>query len=81
VIDAVEGLPPGSPSELNVTYPSDYHECLLTVEGVDACVRCTGVTLSVEFPRSSSPRELLTAFADVRRAFVLSKDAVLAGLL
>ena len=81
VIDAVEGLPPESPPALNVTYPSDYHECILTVESVDACVRCTGATLSVEFPRASSPRELLNAFDEVRRAFVLSKDAVLAGLL
>jgi hypothetical protein len=44
-------------------------------------VRCSGATLAVEFPRAGSPRELLEAFAQVREAFVLTRDATLAGLL
>jgi hypothetical protein len=79
VIDAIEGLP--DDLALHVTYPSDCHECVLSVPGVDAVVRCSGATLAVEFPRAGSPRELLEAFAQVREAFVLTRDATLAGLL
>lgn len=79
VIDAIEGLP--EDVALRVTYPSDCHECVLSVPGVDAVVRCSGATLAVEFPRAGSPGELLEAFAQVREAFVLTRDATLAGLL
>jgi hypothetical protein len=54
-------------------YPSDYRECTLRVEGVDAEVRCTGAALEVIFPRGEAPAELLTMFAAVRSAFQISK--------
>ena len=66
---------------LTVSYPSDCRHCVLAVAGVDAAVVCDGATLEMRFPRPGSPRELVAAFAAVRSAFALSKDAVLAGLL
>jgi hypothetical protein len=77
VIDAIEDL--DSNDGLAVTYPSDYSHCRVTVEGVDAEVRCTGVTLEIIFPRPGSPAELIEAFAAVRDAFRISK--ALSGLI
>ena len=71
VIDAVEAL--DGEGGLGVVYPSDYRECTLRVEGVDAEVRCTGAALEVIFPRGEAPAELLTMFAAVRSAFQISK--------
>ncbi|MFA6961102.1 MAG: hypothetical protein WC205_10145 [Opitutaceae bacterium] len=84
VIDAVEGLAPGEDGEpvtLRVDYPSDCSECTLTVEGIGASVVCDGATLEMRFEKSGSPRELVEAFAAVRKAFALTKDRALAGLL
>jgi hypothetical protein len=87
VIDAVEGLDPADDqageggATLRVDYPSDCAHCLLTVEGVDAAVRFEGPELTMVFPRSGSPQELLAGFAAVRSAFALSKNRALAGLL
>jgi hypothetical protein len=71
VIDAIEAL--DGESGLSVNYPSDYRDCLIRVEGVDAEVRCTGATLEVIFPRGGAPAELIDAFAAVREAFQISK--------
>lgn len=79
VIDAVEEI--DGRGGLRVNYPSDCHECTLTVDGVEAAVRCDGATLAMTFPRSGSPRELIEAFGAVRGAFALTKNRVLAGLL
>ncbi|HEX2861971.1 MAG TPA: hypothetical protein VHN79_10040 [Lacunisphaera sp.] len=79
VIDAVEALPPGD--KLTVSYPSDCHECRLSVEGVAAEVACDGATLEMRFPRAGSPREMVESFLAVRSAFALTKNRVLAGLL
>lgn len=86
VIDAVEGLDHEEDAgtdtaRLRVDYPSDCRECTLTVDGVDAAVVCDGATLEMRFGKSGSPRELLEAFAAVRKAFALTKDRALAGLL
>lgn len=87
VIDAVEGLdddaesPEARGARLRVDYPSDCRECTLTIDGVDAAVVCDGATLEMRFERSGSPRELVEAFAAVRKAFALTKDRALAGLL
>lgn len=77
IIDAIEDLEPER--GMAVTYPSDYHECVIAVEGVDAQVRCTGSALDMVFSRSAGPAELIDAFAEVREAFRISKP--LAGLL
>ena len=77
VIDAIEAL--DGENGLTVTYPSDYRDCIIRVEGVDAQVRCTGATLDVIFARNAAPAELIDAFADVRTAFQISK--VLSGLI
>jgi hypothetical protein len=71
VIDAIEML--DGESGLSVNYPSDYRDCLIRVEGVDAEVRCTGATLEVIFPRRGAPGELIDGFAAVRDAFQISK--------
>ena len=71
VIDAIEGL--DGASALKVEYPSDYRDCTIRVDGVDADVRCTGATLDVIFPRAGAPAELIDAFASVRKAFQISK--------
>lgn len=77
VIDAIEALE--GEGGLAVRFPSDCHECLISVEGVGAEVRCTGVALEMVFPRSGAPVELIDGFASVREAFQISK--VLAGLI
>lgn len=77
VIDAIEEL--DRDDGLAVTYPSDYADCTIAVEGVDAVVRCTGATLEIVFPRAMGPAELIEAFAVVREAFRISKG--LSGLI
>jgi hypothetical protein len=77
VIDAIEEL--DRDDGLAVTYPSDYRECTVSVEGVDAAVRCTGTALEIVFPRAGGPAELIEAFAAVREAFRISKG--LSGLI
>ena len=77
VIDAIESLDAGE--GLAVAYPSDAHDCNITVPGVEAHVRCTSSTLEIIFPRASAPGELLQAFAKIRHAFSLSRE--LSGLL
>jgi hypothetical protein len=77
VIDAIEEL--DRDDGLTVTYPSDYRDCTVRVEGVDAEVRCTGATLEIVFPRAGGPAELIEAFASVREAFRISK--ALSGLI
>jgi hypothetical protein len=77
VIDAIEALD-GS-GGLSVDYPSDYRDCTIRVNSVDAAVRCAGATLEVIFPRGGAPAELIDAFAEVREAFQIHK--VLAGLI
>jgi hypothetical protein len=48
---------------------------------VGAAVVCDGATLEMRFDKAGSPRELVEAFAAVRKAFALTKDRALAGLL
>jgi hypothetical protein len=89
VIDAVEGLDEedgdGDGAEeraaLRVDYPSDCGHCTVSVEGVSAVVRFEGAELSMVFPRSGGPQELLDGFAAVRAAFSLTKNKALSGLL
>jgi len=83
VIDAVEGLEGDDDADgkLRVDYPSDYRDCTLSVTGIAAAVVCDGATLEMRFEKSGSPRELVEAFAAVRKAFALTKDRALAGLL
>ncbi|MBC8041161.1 MAG: hypothetical protein H7Y06_11505 [Opitutaceae bacterium] len=83
VIDAVEGLEGDADAEgkLRVDYPSDYRDCTLSVTGIAAAVVCDGATLEMRFEKNGSPRELVEAFAAVRKAFALTKDRALAGLL
>jgi len=77
MIDAIEGL--DDETTLRVDYPSDCSECRISVEGVEAQVRCTGSSIDMVFPRSGAPRELLAEFLAVRSAFQISKT--LSGLL
>lgn len=77
VIDAIEDL--DRHDGLAVTYPSDYRDCTIAVEGVDAVVRFTGPTLEIVFPRGAGPAELIDQFAAVREAFRISKG--LSGLI
>jgi hypothetical protein len=79
VVDAVEAL--DAEAGLRVDYPSDCSSCTLTVDEVDAAVVCDGGTLEMQFPRAGSPKELVLAFAAARKAFALTKDKALAGLL
>jgi hypothetical protein len=79
VIDAVEAQ--AGARGLAVSYPSDCRHCVLRVTGVEAEVVCDGATLEMRFPRPGSPREVVAAFAEVRSAFALTKNRVLAGLL
>ena len=84
VIDAVEGLDPkdeAAGAGLTVEYPSDCAQCTLRAEGVDAAVVCDGATLEMRFTKNGSPRELVAGFAQLRRAFALTKARVLAGML
>ena len=77
IIDAIEALEPDR--AMTVTYPSDYHECVIQVDGIDAQVRCTGAALDMIFARAGGPAELIDAFAAVHAAFQISKP--LAGLI
>jgi hypothetical protein len=77
VIDAIEAL--DGENGIGVDYPSDYSDCTIRVDGVDAAVRCSGGALEVVFPRGGSPAELVDAFTAVRDAFQISK--VLSGLI
>jgi hypothetical protein len=77
VIDLIEGL--DAAAGLTVEFPSDCRECLISVAGVDATVRCAGQTLEMIFPRPGSPAALIDGFLAVRQAFAVSKP--LAGLL
>ncbi len=79
VIDAVEDL--DGAGGLHVDYPSDYRDCTLRVDGVEAAVMCDGGSLSMVFTGAGAPMELVEAFVAVRRAFALSKRSALAGLL
>ena len=84
VIDAVEGLDPkdeAAGAGLTVEYPSDCRHCTLHAAGVDAEVVCDGAVLEMRFARNGSPRELIAAFTELRRAFALTKARVLAGML
>lgn len=77
IIDVIEAL--DGEGGLAVSYPSDCHECVIRVEGVDAAVRCSGGTLEMVFPRAGAPHELMAGFAAVRGAFAVNR--VLAGML
>lgn len=77
VIDAIEEL--DADDGLTVVYPSDYRDCTIRVEGVDAEVRFSGATLDILFPRAGGPAELVEAFAAIRDAFRISKG--LSGLI
>lgn len=77
VIDAIEAL--DGEGGIGVEYPSDCRDCTVRVEGVDAAVRCTGMSLEIVFARGGGPAELLAAFAAVREAFQISK--ALAGMI
>lgn len=77
VIDAIEAL--DGEGGLEVAYPSDYRECTISVAGVDAVVRCTGMAIEMVFPRGGAPAELIDAFGALRDAFQISKP--LAGLI
>jgi len=68
-------------AQLHVDYPSDCSSCTLSVAGIGAVVVCDGATLEMRFEKAGSPRELVEAFAKVRKAFALTKDRALAGLL
>jgi hypothetical protein len=72
VIDLIEAL--DEEAGLAVNYPADCRECMISVEGVDAQVRCTGATLDMVFPHAGSPRELIAGFAAVRGAFAVSRE-------
>jgi len=77
VVDAIEAT--DEASGLAVTYPSDCRDCEISVEGVDARVRCTATALQIVFPRAGAPSELIDAFEAVRAAFAISKE--LSGLI
>lgn len=77
MIDVIEAL--DGEGGLEVSYPSDYRECVIRVEGVDAQVRCSGASLEIVFPRPGSPGELMEGFAGVRGAFSVSCE--LAGMI
>lgn len=77
IIDVIEAL--DGEGGLKVAYPSDYRECEISVDGVDARVRCSGASLEMIFPRAGSPRELMEGFAEVRGAFSVSRE--LSGMI
>lgn len=77
VIDLIEAL--DDDAGLKVEFPSDCHECLIRVVGVEALVRCSGQSLEMIFPRAGSPAALMDGFLAVRHAFSVSKP--LSGLL
>ena len=59
----------------SVTYPSNYSQCTVRVEGVESAVVFTGGSIVMEFARPGSPRELADEFSRVRHAFDLSQVA------
>lgn len=77
VIDAIEST--DDANGLAVAYPSDCRDCEISLEGVDAVVRCTASSLEIVFPRGGAPAELIDGFIAIREAFAISK--VLAGLI
>ncbi|MEO7797885.1 MAG: hypothetical protein ABIY47_09195, partial [Opitutaceae bacterium] len=77
VIDLIEALDGGE--GLRVSYPSDYRECIIGVEGIDVQLRCSGAALEMVFPRAGSPGELIERFAEIRSAFAVSRE--LAGII
>jgi hypothetical protein len=77
MIDVIEAL--DRKGGIEVSYPSDCRECVVSVKGVDAQVRCSGAALEIVFPRAGSPRELMEGFAAVRGAFSVSRE--LAGMI
>lgn len=77
IVDTIEAT--GTENGLSVTYPSDCRECVISVEGVDATVRCTASALEIIFPQAGAPRDLIDGFAAVREAFAVSKG--LRGLI
>jgi hypothetical protein len=77
IIDVIENL--DGADGIGVSYPSDCRECFVSVDGVDAQVRCTSDALGMVFARAGSPRELLERFAEVRAAFAISRE--LAGII
>ncbi|MEO7597573.1 MAG: hypothetical protein ABIV50_01480 [Opitutus sp.] len=76
VVDAIES---SEETGLAVTYPSDCRDCEISVEGVDAVVRCTTSSLEIVFPSGGAPADLIAGFAAIREAFAISK--VLSGLI
>ena len=77
IVDLIESLSPGE--GIKVSYPSDCGECVISVEGIEARVRCTNASLEMVFPRAGSPRDLMEKFAAVRGAFAVSRE--LAGVI
>jgi hypothetical protein len=77
MIDLIEALE--GESGLAVSYPSDCRACVISVEGVQARVRCAEGSLEIVFPRPGSPRELMEGFEAVRGAFAVSRE--LAGMI
>lgn len=77
IIDAIEDL--DGERGLTVQYPSDYRDCTIRVDGVEAEVRCGGASLEVIFPRGAAPAELIDAFTALRDAFAMAKP--LSGLI
>ena len=71
IVDTIEAS--GAENGLAVTYPSDCRECVISVAGVDATVRCTASALEIIFPRAGAPRDLIDGFAAVREAFAVNK--------
>ncbi len=78
VIDAVEGL---EDSPLEVAYPSDYGSCTLSLPEVAAQVRFDGGELAMVFAGTAPPSQLWENFLEVRSAFALTKNPVIAGLV
>lgn len=72
VIDAIEAL--DKANGMSVNYPADCSECRISVEGVEAEVRCTSGSLDMIFPGTGSPRELIAEFELVRGAFAGSPE-------
>jgi len=78
VIDAVEGL---KESALEVTYPSDYRNCTLSLPDVAAQVRFDGGELAMVFAGAAAPSQLWANFLELRSAFALTKNPVITGLV
>jgi len=78
VIDAVEGL---KGSALEVVYPSDYRNCTLSLPDVSAHVRFDGGELAMIFDAPAPPSQLWNQFLELRSAFAMTKNSVIAGLV